>query len=137
MEVNKDPATAVNDYLDMQKKSWTWAKMTQGEQEKFIELLEHPCSSTVIKGTYKQRYEACQALYHAYLAGLGYTSNWRDGVDTKTSFTVYGVKSDGAEVKLEGLDQANLVYWVEVLAKEGYNVQFQRIDTQVGQITKC
>ena len=45
-----------------------------GEDENGIKYwLEQPYSAASIKGTYKQRWEACEALYHTFLEGLGYT----------------------------------------------------------------
>lgn len=77
--MNKNKEEAVFDFVNMISKSWTWDKMSTREQERFGEILEHPCSSVVIKGNYKQRWEACEALYHTYLEGLGYDPlHWRE-----------------------------------------------------------
>jgi len=75
----KQKENAIQDWTDMIKKSWTWARLTEKEKDTFIELLSHPCSAVVIKGDYEQRWESCEALYHTYLEGLGYNPlNWRD-----------------------------------------------------------
>jgi hypothetical protein len=75
----KDKELAKQEYLEMIKQSWTWAKLTDKEKNKFAEILEHPCSAVVIKGTYDDRWEACEALYHTFLEGLGYDPlNWRE-----------------------------------------------------------
>ncbi len=77
--MSKNKENAELDFVNMISKSWTWAKLSKREQERFGEILEHPCSAVVIKGTYKQRYDACHALYYAYLEGLGYTPlDWRE-----------------------------------------------------------
>ncbi len=75
----KDKELAKQEYLEMIKQSWTWAKLTDKEKNKFVEILEYPSSVVVIKGDYKQRWRACGALYHTYLTGLGYddSSKWR------------------------------------------------------------
>lgn len=91
---------AKQDYLDMIKQSWTWAKLTQQEKDKFLELLEHPCSAVVIKGSYEQRWQACEAIYHTFLEGLGYTPlDWRETTPTKTTFYELNYKTYGQQVK--------------------------------------
>ena len=55
--------------------SWTWKRLTDEEQYKFLNLpvWEH------IKGTKKQRLEIFNSIYHAFLVGLGYkSSGWRE-----------------------------------------------------------
>jgi hypothetical protein len=91
---------AKENWTEMIKQSWTWAKLTQEERTKFLELLEHPCSAVVIKGTYNQRWEACEALYHTFLEGLGYTPlEWRETPSTKTTFYELNYKTYGEQVK--------------------------------------
>ena len=103
----KDKNLAKQEYLEMIKQSWTWAKLTEQEREKFSELLEHPCSAVVIKGNYDQRWEACEALYHTYLEGLGYKPlEWRETPSTKTTFYELNYKTYGEQVKpLQMTDQ--------------------------------
>lgn len=99
----KDKNLAKQEYLEMIKQSWTWAKLTEKEREKFSELLEHPCSAVVIRGNYEQRWEACEAIYHTYLEGLGYDPlHWREeinGQPTKTTFYELNYKTYGEQVK--------------------------------------
>ena len=96
----KDKNLAKQEYLEMIKQSWTWAKLTEQEKEKFSELLEHPCSAVVIRGNYDQRWEACEALYHTYLEGLGYTPlDWRETPSTKTTFYELNYKTYGEQAK--------------------------------------
>ena len=104
----KDKNLAKQEYLEMIKQSWTWAKLTEQEKEKFSELLEHPCSAVVIRGNYDQRWEACEALYHTYLEGLGYKPlEWRETPSTKTTFYELNYKTYGQQVKpLQMTDQA-------------------------------
>ena len=95
----KDKNLAKQEYLEMIKQSWTWAKLTEQEKEKFSELLEHPCSAVVIRGNYDQRWEACEALYHTYLEGLGYKPlEWRETPSTKTTFYELNYKTYGERV---------------------------------------
>lgn len=96
----KDKNLAKQDYLDMIKQSWTWAKLTKEERQTFLDLLEHPCSAAVIKGTYNDRLAACEALYHTYLEGLGYTPlDWREVQPTVSTFYELNYKIYGQQVK--------------------------------------
>lgn len=55
--------------------SWTWKRLTEEEQYKFLNL---PVWK-YIKGTKKQRLEVFNSIYHAFLVGLGYSAiNWRE-----------------------------------------------------------
>jgi hypothetical protein len=96
----RDKNLAKSNYLKSIEQSWTWAKLTQEERTKFLELLEHPCSAVVIKGTYNQRWEACDALYYTFLMGLGYTPlEWRETPSTKTTFYELNYKTYGEQAK--------------------------------------
>ena len=96
----RDKNLAKSNYLKSIEQSWTWAKLTQEEKEKFKELLDHPCSGAVIKGTYDQRWEACEALYYTFLEGLGYTPlEWRETPSTKTTFYELNYKTYGKQAK--------------------------------------
>jgi hypothetical protein len=96
----KDKEQAKFDYLKMIGQSWTWAKITAEEKAKFLEILEHPCSGAVIKGNYDQRWEACEALYHTYLEGLGYDPlEWREAQPTVSTFYELNYKTHGQQVK--------------------------------------
>lgn len=98
----KDKNLAKQEYIEMIKQSWTWAKLTEKEREKFLGLLEHPCSAVVIKGSYKDRWEACEALYHTFLDALGYAPlHWREeinGQPVKTTHYELNYKTYGESV---------------------------------------
>lgn len=69
----------LNDFDKMIEKSWTYAKMTQQEKDKWYEILTSNRTKECIKGTYKQKWTILNAIYGAYLFGLGYTDfNWRE-----------------------------------------------------------
>jgi hypothetical protein len=122
----KDKNLAKQDYLEMIKKSWTWAKLTEQEREKFSELLEHPCSAVVIRGNYDQRWEACEALYHTYLEGLEYDPlEWRESQPTVSTFYELNYKTQGEQVP--PLQMTNKVQ-AKRLAKAA---QFQNGNTEV------
>ena len=96
----KDKNLAKQEWLEMISKSWTWARLTEKEKEQFKSLLEHPCSAVVIRGNYEQRYEACEALYHTFLEGLGYDPlEWRDAQPTVSTFYELNYKTYGEQVK--------------------------------------
>ena len=76
---NKNKDFVFTDYLEMIKNSWTYARMTKEEKEKIQEILTNGRIKEDIKGTYKQKYRALNAVYHAFLIGIGYNNepDWR------------------------------------------------------------
>ena len=75
---NKNKDNVFTDYLEMIKKSWTYARMTKEEREKIQEILTSGRIKEDIKGTYQQRWQALNALYYAFLIGIGYdNADWR------------------------------------------------------------
>ena len=73
---NKD---ALKEYEKMIINSWTYKKMTADEQIKLFETFEHIRTKDAFKGTFNQRWNVLQAIYGAFLAGLGYNNfNWRE-----------------------------------------------------------
>lgn len=77
--MNKNKENAQADWADMIVKSWTWAKLTNDERNKFGGELNKETTKKVISGTYKQRWEILNALYSMFLEGCGYDGgNWRD-----------------------------------------------------------
>ena len=74
--IYKDKELVKEDYMNMISHSWTWEKLTMTEQECFYDLV----GSQKLQGTYYQRHEVLQAMYSAYLHGLGYKPiGWREG----------------------------------------------------------
>lgn len=67
--MNKPKEQAQADYIAMIRNSWTFQRMTQEEQETAIQAL---LCSEMLKGSYKQRYSALNAVYRAFLLGIGY-----------------------------------------------------------------
>ena len=77
--MNKNKENAQADWTDMIVKSWTWAKLTNDERNKFGGELNKETTKKVISGTYKQRWEILNALYSMFLEGCSYDGgNWRD-----------------------------------------------------------
>ena len=76
---NKD--NAILDFQEMINHSWTWAKLTKEEKAQWFDGLETITHWTnkAVKGTYQDRWNMLQALYHIFLNGVGYTNwNWRE-----------------------------------------------------------
>ena len=69
-------SNAVENYFqNIIKKSWTWQKLTQEEQQRFIDMNVFD----KIKGTDKQRVEWLNTIYTAFLSALGYKPiGWRE-----------------------------------------------------------
>lgn len=70
---------AIKNFVEMIKKSWTYNRMTEKEKTIIVGILYNIRTENATKGTYRQRWEVLQAIYGAYLAGLGYDSpTWRE-----------------------------------------------------------
>ena len=69
-------SNAVENYFqNIIKKSWTWQKLTQEEQQRFIDMDVFD----KIKGTDKQRIEWLNTIYTAFLSALDYKPiGWRE-----------------------------------------------------------
>ncbi|MDY2736882.1 hypothetical protein [Intestinibacter sp.] len=77
--MNKNKENAQADWTDMIIKSWTWAKLTNEEKNKFGDELNKEVTQKIISGTYKQRVAILSTLYSMFLEGCGYNGgNWRD-----------------------------------------------------------
>ena len=69
-------SNAVENYFqNVIKKSWTWQKLTQEEQQRFIDMDVFD----KIKGNDKQRIEWFNTIYTAFLIALDYKPiGWRE-----------------------------------------------------------
>ena len=77
--MNKNKENAQADWTDMIIKSWTWAKLTREERNKFGDELNKETTKKIISGTYEQRWGTLNTLYSMFLEGCGYNGgNWRD-----------------------------------------------------------
>ena len=77
--MNKNKENAQTDWTDMIVKSWTWAKLTNDEKNKFGDELNKETTKKIISGAYRQRWKILNALYSMFLEGCGYNGgNWRD-----------------------------------------------------------
>lgn len=74
----KNKEEALKDYLTMIAQSWTWARLTKEEQQKFIELLCEERNKKTVRGNYHQRFDAYNSFYDFFINALGYKPiGWR------------------------------------------------------------
>ena len=73
---------AVENYFqEVIKKSWTWERLTEEEQKRFVDMDVFDR----IKGNDKTRVEWLNTIYHSFICALGYQPiGWRE--DTETQF---------------------------------------------------
>ena len=70
------------EFKKMIEASWTYAKMTDEEKEKWARVLESAPIYDAVKGTWGQRWNILNGIYHAFLVGIGYTDwQWREDDD--------------------------------------------------------
>ena len=72
--MNQAKENAREHFINLIVKSWTYVRLTPKERGDFWDVLPQK-----INGTYLQRLEVCDAVYLAYLKGLGYSPiGWRE-----------------------------------------------------------
>lgn len=77
--MEKDKDNVIVDFNNMILESWTYAKMNREEKENWNKVLTDIRTEKCLRGSYYARWDILQAIYHAYLIGLGYNSfNWRE-----------------------------------------------------------
>jgi hypothetical protein len=78
----------VRDYFtDMIKQSWTYAKMTESERKRIVDMIYSKRTEDCLKGNYKQRWEILQAIYNSFLMGLDYQPiGWRENLEERPLF---------------------------------------------------
>ena len=75
----KDKENAYYNFIEMIEKSWTFEKLTKEEQNRLVQVFDDVRTKEALKGSYNQRWETLQAVYMAFLTGVGYDGfNWRD-----------------------------------------------------------
>lgn len=76
MEKIKENALA--DFKELIYQSWTYEKLTREEKNRLFKVFEDIRTTQALKGTYYQRWGILQAIYKAFLLGVGYDSfDWR------------------------------------------------------------
>lgn len=75
--MNKDKESALKDYLEMIKRSWTWDRLTEKERKRFEGWIQ---KGKWLKGSYKQRWDTLENYYTMFLLGTGYDGpiGWRE-----------------------------------------------------------
>lgn len=75
---NRPKEAAYDDFIETIKESWTWQRLTDDECAVFIDdIMNHP--SLRPSGTWSARWNFYQAVYGAFLYGLGYNgTGWRE-----------------------------------------------------------
>ena len=82
--MDKQKENARRDFIEMIRHSWTWNRMTEDEKIICIDLFLGRRATDAIKGDYKARWIICNAIYGAYLDGLGYDGGfWREPTTTE------------------------------------------------------
>ena len=80
--VDKLPRTKENAllrYCSMICRSWTFERMTHEEKERCISALLKVEQVNALRGDFKARWRILQAVYNAFLSGLGYDGHkWRE-----------------------------------------------------------
>ena len=72
--MKRDKEQAFDRFLEVIRKSWTYLKMTEAEQE----AVYHCLARAQVFGTYEQRYQTYCEIYNAFLTALGYDgAGWR------------------------------------------------------------
>lgn len=76
--INKE--NTVYDYKLMICKSWTYNRLTEEEKAQWENVTEWVQNQGMVKGTYKARWNIMNAIYFAFLRGVGYDNsmNWRE-----------------------------------------------------------
>ena len=70
---------ALDKFASMIMESWTYDRMTKEEQTRLIGMLYDGRTRGALKGSFYQRWAILQAVYGAFLCGLGYDNhNWRE-----------------------------------------------------------
>lgn len=77
--MKREKERAYPDFLEMIRHAWTYDRMTEAERGRLSDAIRFPLEQNLISGTYAQRWGQFQAVYNAFLAGLGYDGgDWRE-----------------------------------------------------------
>lgn len=73
---------ATGKFYENIKKSWTYERLTTEEKNRFEKVIFSTQIQNCLKGTYKQRYEILNSIYHSFLMALDYTPiGWRENTE--------------------------------------------------------
>ena len=76
----KEKENALIKFAAIIARSWTFARMTPEEQKNCIAMFEDVRTSKALRGSWSARWDVLNAIYAAFLAGLGYVggATWRE-----------------------------------------------------------
>ena len=75
----RDKESAYCEFVEMIQKSWTWHRLTESERVSCMDAFYFAENQNILKGNFNQRWMILQAIYNAFLCGIGYTPfNWRE-----------------------------------------------------------
>lgn len=78
---------ALQEFYTMILNSWTYNKLTKEEKETLCDIIYSTRTENALKGTYAQRWDTLNALYFAFLSGLGYKGGlWREDSEDVPTF---------------------------------------------------
>ena len=77
MERTKENTLSI--FMHMIYNSWTYERMTADEQERLEKAVDWADSQGMIKGSFDKRWKVLQAIYNAFLQGIGFSGHlWRE-----------------------------------------------------------
>jgi hypothetical protein len=81
--MRRDKESAMEKYMEIMKKSWTYSRLTEEERERLCEAIRE----TKASGTFEKRFEMFHAVNYAFLLGVGYSPiGWRETDDEAPKF---------------------------------------------------
>lgn len=69
--MNNNKENATQEFIEMVKQAWTYARLTEEEKQRLIECLQF----AKIGGTFDQRWAHLHDIFNAFLQGCGYSWN--------------------------------------------------------------
>ena len=77
--MNREKEKALENFIEMIEKSWTYARLTKEERERLGQVFHSTQTRESLNGTYLQRWEILQAIYSAFIMALDYKPiGWRE-----------------------------------------------------------
>lgn len=67
----EDKAKAIPEWMDMTFRSWTYNALTDEQRAAWEQMIKKQWFRDAVKGTYEQRWDTLQAIYMAFLRGIG------------------------------------------------------------------
>lgn len=82
-----DKNEAINEFIEMIKKSWTYERLTTEEKQRFLNTIEWGKQQGIIKGSWLERWHILQLTYDSFLNALDYKpTGWREPDDDYLPF---------------------------------------------------